>query len=512
MEAPTTIFRLKGEKTMTGNLIVSRFRSFQDQFGAFFQRNDPPHLNLHTAWLHPERLPKVISETPAIIRHLALLGPLDWERFPERNLQRHWRQPAISYAAFAGAMLIKLNEGLDSMGDLRQYLVEHPGFIPLLGFSVVRSGSHPCGFNPDASLPTQRHLTRMLREIPNSALQFLLKDSLRLIREELAHHRLSVGECISLDTKHILAWVKENNPKAYVEERYDKTKQPAGDPDCKLGCKRTHNRREKQPLGQEVLPTPLNNALPAIELKKVGEFYWGYGSGVVVTKIPGWGELVIAEMTQTFDQADVSYFFPLMSQTEQRLGFRPRYGTFDAAYDAWYVYDYFHRDDDPAAFAAVPFSEKGGYKAKGRQFSPDGLPLCQAGLPMPLHFTYQDTTVSLIVHQRGKYVCPLRFPTQSAQTCPVNHKNWAQKGCTAMMPTSIGARLRYTLDRDSQTYKDIYKQRTAVERINSQAKALGIERPHIRNGVAIANLNTLIYVLINLRLLQRIRNHQPQTD
>lgn len=409
-------------------------------------------------------------------------------------------------------MLIKLNEGLDSMGDLRQYLVEHPGFIPLLGFPVVRSRSHPCGFDPDASLPTQRHLTRMLREMPNTALQFLLKDSLRLVREALSHHHLSVGECISLDTKHILAWVKENNPKAYVEKRYDKTQQPAGDPDCKLGCKRTHNRREKQPLGQEAHPTPLNNALPAKDFKKVGEFYWGYGSGVVVTKIPGWGELVIAEMTQTFDQPDVSYFFPLMAQTEQRLGFRPRFGTFDAAYDAWYVYDYFHREDDPVAFAAVPFSEKGGYKAKGRQFSPEGLPLCQAGLPMPLHFTYQDTTVSLIEHERGKYVCPLHFPKSSAEACPVNHKNWVKKGCTAMMPTSIGARLRYTLDRDCQTYKDIYKQRTAVERINSQAKALGIERPHIRNGAAIANINTLIYVLINLRLLQRIRNHQPETD
>lgn len=396
------------------------------------------------------------------------------------------------------------------MGDLRQYLMEHPSFIPLLGFAVVRSRFHPCGFDPDASLPTQRHLTRMLREIPNSALQFLLKDSLRLIREELSQQHLSVGECISLDTKHILAWVKENNPKAYVENRYDKTKQPAGDPDCKLGCKRTHNRREKQPLGREIRPTPRNNPLPAKDFVKVGEFYWGYASGVVVSKVPGWGELVIAEMTQTFDQPDVSYFFPLMAQAEQRLGFRPRYGTFDAAYDAWYVYDFFHRDSDPLAFAAVPFSEKGGYKAKGRQFSPDGLPMCQAGLPMPLHCKYQDTTVSLIAHERGKYVCPLRFPTQSADACPVNHENWAKKGCTAMMPTSIGARLRYTLDRDSQTYKEVYKQRTAVERINSQAKALGIERPHIRNGAAIANLNTLIYLLINLRLLHRIRNRLPE--
>jgi len=49
-----------------------------------------------------------------------LLGSLDWQHFPERNLTRHWVQTAVSYAAFAGAMLVKLNKGLDSMGDLRR--------------------------------------------------------------------------------------------------------------------------------------------------------------------------------------------------------------------------------------------------------------------------------------------------------------------------------------------------------------------------------------------------------
>jgi len=85
-----------------------------------------------------------------------------------------------------------------------------------------------------------------------------------------------------------------------------------------------------------------------------------------------------------------------------------------------------------------------------------------------------------------------------------------------MMPTSIGARLRYTLDRNSEAYQLIYNQRTAVERgtslrgINSQAVALGIERPNLRNGAAIANQNTLTYLLINLRFLHRLRHpHAP---
>jgi hypothetical protein len=55
----------------------------------------------------------------------------------------------------------------------------------------------------------------------------------------------------------------------------------------------------------------------------------------------------------------------------------------------------------------------------------------------------------------------------------------------------------------------MYRQRAAVERINSQAFHLGIERPHLRNGSAIANLNTLIYTLINLRLFHRL--HQQNT-
>ena len=461
-----------------------------------------PRADMHTLWMQSAQLPSFVKETPAAMRTLDLLGPLAWSGFSERNLVRNWGQATIPFAASAAAYLIKLNENLVSMGRLRQYFVEHPSFIWLCGFPLAPSASARHGFDAEASLPTPRHLTRMLRDMPNAALQYLLADSVRLIISELRALGVEAGDCISLDTKHIIAWVKENNPKAYVQDRYDKTKQPAGDPDCRLGCKRRHNRKDVQPGDRPPPATPKRNPVPA-KGRSIGEYYWGYGSGVVVTKVPTWGEFVLAELTQPFDKPDVSYFFPLMAQVEQRLGHKPRYGTFDAAFDAWYVYDYFYREDDPTAFAAVPFSEKGGYKAKGRQFDPAGLPMCAAGLAMPLKFGYRDSTISIIEHARGKYVCPLVYPEPTGETCPIQHKNWAKKGCTAAMPTSIGARLRYSLDRESQAYKDIYKQRTAVERINSQAVALGIERPHIRNGRAIANLNTLIYLLINLRVLLR---------
>jgi len=212
---------------------------------------------------------------------------------------------------------------------------------------------------------------------------------------------------------------------------------------------------------------------------------------------------VLAELTQPFDQPDVSYFFPLMADVERRLGFRPRFGAFDAAFDAFYVYEYFHRDGNSSwesAFAAVPFSQRGGHKLT---FYENGWPLCKAGFPMPLRYTFWSKT-TLVPHQRGRYVCPLLFPEATGQTCPINHKQWPKGGCTTI-PTSIGARIRYQINRDSEAYKQVYKQRTANERINSQAVELGIERPRLRNGAAIANQNTLIYVLINLRALQRVR-------
>ena len=129
---------------MTGSPILSRFQAFGSQFQAVFRLQDIGWPDLHTLWLHPERLPRYAAETPVVGRTLALLGPLDWGHFPERNLARHWCQPAVSYAAFAGAVLVKLNEGLESMGVPAPI----PGGAP---------GSHtlarlPCGSLPGASL------------------------------------------------------------------------------------------------------------------------------------------------------------------------------------------------------------------------------------------------------------------------------------------------------------------------------------------------------------------------
>ena len=436
------------------------------------RREQTPLLNLSELLQHTDQLPAWFQSSPTAMRYLTFLAPLDWKGFPERPLSHPAHENVLPWATFAAACLVKLEEGLTTMPRLRRFLVEHPSLIWLLGFPLAPAHSM-WGFDPEKSLPTARHLARLLRKLPNATLQYLLDDSVSLVQRDLLQIGEVLGDTISLDTKHLLAWVKENNPKIYAPDRFDKTKQPKGDPDCRLGCKRRRNR----PQETDDLPaTPTKEGIPA-RSKTIGEFYWGYASGVVATKVDGWGEFVLAELTQTFDKADVSYFEPLMAETERRLGRKPRFGALDAAFDAFYVYEYFH---DAGGFAAVPWSDRPSHRKK---FSEDGLPLCAAGLPMPKHSSFMKRSHCRVPHRRIRYACPLKFPEVIADACPVNHKNWAKKGCVTTLPDSPGVRVRHELDRESEAYKDVFRQRTATERINSQALELGIERPKLRNGL-----------------------------
>ena len=287
----------------------------------------------------PEHLPRWVQHSPIAMRYLRLLGPLAWDGVPSRERKHSPPIPPIPYAPFLAACLVKVDQQICSMARLREYLVEHPALTWLLGFPLLESSDSPWGFDVDASLPTHRHFTRMLRTIPNALLQALLDSSVALLRDALPP-QVNFGHAISLDTKHILAWVKENNPKAYLsrKDRYDTTKQPPGDPDCRLGCKKRSNQRAAE---HNAIPTPTDKPAPASTLK-VGQWYWGYATGLVATKVPEWGEFVLAEYTQTLNRPDVSYFFPLMEDTTRRLGFHPRYGAFDAAFDTWYVHEEFH--------------------------------------------------------------------------------------------------------------------------------------------------------------------------
>lgn len=360
------------------------------------------------------------------------------------------------------------------------------------------------GLIPPFLTPDRRQLSRVLRTLPNEGLQWLLSASVDVLQLRLPpEQRALFGDTVAGDTQALLAWVRENNPKQSIQEgRLDKNRQPKADPDCKLGVKKARNTAPADTDGDDP-PAPTTDAKPARELQLGIDIFWGYASGIVVSSMPDGTEVVLAERTRPFNQSDASYFFPLMRAVEQRLGRKPRFGTWDCAYDAHYVYEYFH---GAGGFAAVPFNP--GRKGSTRQFADNGSPLCAAGLPMPQLFTYLDRTSGLIPHTREKCGCPLLFPQPNGQVCPIAAPHWEKGGCTTTLAAGCSSRIRHTLDRKSDAYKQLYAKRTMVERVNSQAAALGMLHPKLRRGRAIANQNSLTYVLINLRAVQRIRAAQ----
>ncbi len=151
---------------------------------------------------------------------------LDWEQLPTTLINKRTGWRTIPLAAYVGAFLVKLDQQLPTFGRLHRFLREHPALIWALGFPLVTDYASPYGFHVEDSLPTQRHFSRKLSEIPNDVLQNLLDAQVSELQQQFPH---DFGQVVSLDTKHILSWVKENNPKAYIKERrFDKTQQPAG--------------------------------------------------------------------------------------------------------------------------------------------------------------------------------------------------------------------------------------------------------------------------------------------
>ncbi len=457
---------------------------------------DPSADGLH---LTCSDLPDFVRCSSVAMKYRALWQGIAWKRFPERDASLPWPgvkpEPRLPYAL---AFLVKVDQGLPSLGHLRSFLVAHPALVWLLGFPVKPAAEFPWGFDVERSLPSSRHFSNVLRTLPNASLQFLLDETVRLLREQ-APDPERFGDQVSLDTKHILAWVRENNPKEFVRDRFDKTRQPGGDPDCRLGCKRRHNRGTDgdEATGSSAPATPAKEGIPASRTE-VGEFYWGYGSGIVVAKVPGLGEIVLAELTQPFNEGETTYFFPLMNQVERRLGRRPRFGTLDAAFDAFYIYDYFH---EAGGFAAIPLAKRGKSQLG---FDGEGRPLCEAGLAMwPKHQFWNHR--GLVPERQARYACPLLTPDLAGEACPIRHSKWPEGGCVLTLGLSAGVRIRHQLDREGEAYQRLYDQRTASERLFSQAKDLGMERPKLRNQASIANLNTLSYVLLNLRTLLRLK-------
>jgi len=417
-------------------------------------------------------LQHLLEVDPVVQDYRTFFADLDW------SLVEHWQaarstrgRPAHPESADLKAFLVRLREGMSYTSQLRRFLLKHPLLVIELGFQLTLDPSAPYGFDCQRTLPSEVRLRQKLRTCDQQLLQALLAATVAALHEAIP----GLGETVAFDVKHIFAWVRENNPNVYVKGAFNVTHIPKGDPDCRLGVKKSSN--QVQPDG-------------STKKKKVSLF--GYGTGVAACTNPVYGDVVLAEYTLPFNEADVTYFRPLFQRTVVALDQFPIHIAADAAYDYWYVYETVaHRQ----GIAAIPLNTH-GHEDVPRD--PDGTPYCSKGLRMHPIFQFQHTNG----FTAQRFRCPLLFPERTGEVC--DHDQFVKgRGCVKDPNWEKGGLMRALLDRSGPLYQVVYNQRTACERINSQAQALGIEHPKVRNGRSVANLNILTYVIINVRALQK---------
>ena len=418
----------------------------------------------------------LLEVDPLVQEYRAFFSLLDWSVVDRWQAQRsaYCGSHGHPLTAYLKAFLVRIKEGLIYAKQLRDFLLKHPLLVIELGFQLELDPSADYGFAVERTLPCRSWFGEKLRQLDRSLLQDLLATTVAALKEEIP----GLGEIVAFDVKHIYGWVKENNKRAYVKDRYDKNHRPTGDPDCKLGVKRRSNQEQADGTTKEEV-----------------ESLWGYGSGVAAATVADYGDVVLAEHTLPFNENDITYYRPLYQKTVTALGHFPLHSTGDAAFDAWYVYDDMARH---GGIAAVPLNQHGHPKFER---DTDGVPLCPKGLRMQPKFQFAHTNG----YKAQRYGCPLLHPQRTGEDC--DHEQFKKgKGCVKDINIEAGGIMRVTLDRTSPLYKVIYNQRTCCERINSQSKELGIERPKVRNIHSVRNLNTLIYLVINVRALDRAKS------
>jgi len=421
-----------------------------------------------------QTLVKIIQADALVQRYRVCFSLVEWAAYDRPAHPGRPGRPPHPTSAYLKAFLIKVTEQKRSMPQLRAFLLEHPLLTLELGFRPVLDVSQPYGFDVQRTLPSVRWLNEQLRLLDPRLLADLFAQTVQALQREIP----DLGEVVAFDVTHIYAHVRENNPRAYVPERYNKEQQPTGDPDCRLGVKKSTNQEQADG-----------------STKEIKEYLWGYGSGVASATLPEYGDVILAEYTQPFNENDITYFVPLYLHTLAILNRFPTHITADAAFDAWYVYQtcVFR-----AGMAAIPLNQHGHPE---HQRTAEGIPLCPIGLPMHPTSHFEHT----YGYRAQRFRCPLLFPTATGQTC--EHEQFTKgKGCVKDVNWEAGAQMRVTLDRSSLLYQLVYRQRTSCERINSQSKDLVLKRPLVRNFRSVRNLNTLTYIHINLKALQRARS------
>lgn len=374
-------------------------------------------------------------------------------------------RPPFSRDALLKAFIYKALRRLRTLSDLAFEFRNNPGM------------NQAVGFNPYQAPPSIERFSEFLRETPHALLQ-----NLRIfLVQRLLDEKIIFGKHLALDSCPILAKVRENNFKTSVSRnRFDKTQKPRGDQEARLGIL-IH------------FPQPLKTQI---------RYFWGYRNHIVADaqeEIPLW------EITHPADVSEVHPAIPMLKNIKETFSLLIEIVSADAYYDSERILSFII--EDLHAQAIIPHNprteQRGAYTRKG-----DDL-YCQA---------------NLLLHRKGKmavkrtgitylqYCCPIYFgkERQKYLLCPVSHpKFFNQKSCNVLI--RLTPSIRQQVDYGSESFKELHKKRSSVERVFSRLLSIAMQEPPVIGIEAIRNYCTIGHITVLLVALAAKRSgHQDK--
>jgi len=394
---------------------------------------------------HAEHLPVRLAY-PILFSHLPIFPPHGPPASPQGG------RPAIDRNALLRALVYRALRRLASLSDLVQALRENPAVLEAIGL------------DPLGDIPSVERFSDWLRSTPNASLQDI---RIRLLQTLFAE-RAFTGRILALDSCPIPSPVRENNLKTAVRDRFNKRRLPPGDPTARLGV--------------------LTSFAHGNSRKVV--YFWGYRHHVVVdteTELPLW------EQTEPADRKDSPLAVPLLRALLRRIALPVEAVCADWAYDADALLK-FTVDELHAQPVGAPHPR--------RHANPDfrvqgAAVVCPANLDMFRRgkMTPRRTGISYI-----QFSCPIHYDRSLQQrflVCPAAHpKFFQQKGCNYLL--RLSPNIRSQIPYGSESFQQLYRERTAVERVFSRLLTIAMQDLPTRGLDSARNLSTIAHITVLL--------------
>lgn len=369
-------------------------------------------------------------------------------------------RPEISRDALLRALVYRALRRFTTLSDLVHALHENPALLEAIGL------------DPLGSIPSVERFSDWLRTTDNNALQAI---RIELIHSLFNEHALK-GRILALDSCPILSPVRENNLKTSVRDRFNKERFPKADPTARLGVLASYTRPESR--------------------KTI--FFWGYRNHIVAdteTELPLW------EQTEPADRKDSQMSTHLLLALKSAIVLPIEAVCADAAYDSEaflkLIVDLLHAQ--PIVARHPRHQSNPEFRVQGPVvFCPANLEMFRRGKMTPRRtgITYQQ------------YSCPIhygRVKPQQLLTCPAAHPKFLrQKGCNYLL--RVTPSIRSQIPYGSDSFRELYRERTAVERVFSRLLTVAMQDMPTRGLMSAQNLCTIAHITVLLVALTAHRH------